>query len=981
MSPPFPPSCSLSQPLLDAIGALVVIYDADGRITSCNRHTEDLTGYSREELMGQTAEDSLLVETAAGNDRCYRTNPTSHWRCRDGSIRIIHWVYHDIIDRDSGAHLTIATGTDITEQRLGEQQIMQHAEQQEILNNLLHIGMESSSLQDKMQAAMQCISGCHGFGEAVQLALLQTPQDGDAVLLAHHRLSPAILSRCQRAAYRNALCQPAVETGHIQFVNEQQPQPEVGRQHPYYSIPVKSGTQVLAVMLLFLEAGHQQDLCEIVKLHTLANTLASIINRHQAEHELQLSRHRLLEAQRIARMGSWEWDDNRQRLRCSAMCRSLLGLGEDEDISHQQCLQSLHHDDREPLLTAIKHSLQTRQPLHMQIRMHGHEGELMHLVLHAECREDDPREPHATTSPLLVGTVQDISEQLKMQQQQQWVDSVFEGAQESIMVLDASHKIVRVNPACCNITGYTREELTGLYIDILHADRHEPLFYTEMWSQVASQGGWYGEVWSRHKNGDIYPEWRTISTVSNPDGDVENYLLISMDLSALRQSEQRIHQLVYYDSLTQLPNRSMFKTVLTQAIEDAHENKRQLAVLSLGLDGLKRINDSLGHSNGDTLLTCLAERLRQQVRDIDTVARWGGDEFTILLADVKCRENAVRVASNILNSMLEPVRLADKHNIVAGTSIGISLYPADGCETMTLIQNADVAMHQAKAAGGNRYEVYREAMNLAVIERLGIETGLRNALEQDQFELVYQAQLQLDGRRITGAEALLRWQHPRKGTITPDQFIAIAEESGLIIPIGKWVLQQACNQCVAWQQQGLDDIIISVNLSARQFRDNDLIGSVEQALQQSGLEARRLTLEITESSIMENAAQTIDTLKALKQLGVNLSIDDFGTGYSSLAYLKRFPIDKLKIDRSFVHEVDSNADDRAIVQSIIAMGHSLNLGIVAEGVEKMEHLQFLNAQHCAEAQGYLISKPVAADNFADFVKQWRKDAAPNVHRL
>ena len=983
--------------LLDAVVAVIVVYDCEDRIVFFNHHAETTTGFQRDSLLGQRIADCLFAagdphpachELAANDQTLANQRYSNRWRTRDGELRIINWTSQSVLDEHGHISHVIATGIDVTELRLGEQQILRHAEQQEVINNLLHISMEESSLQHKLTAAAQSIMASEWIDEQAQLALFMINDGKQAELCGHHRLHDATLAKCRHTGYRQALCDPALHSGHIQFIDSEQQVTEVGEHCPYYSVPIKSEERVVAVMVLFVEYGHPQDLGEIVMLHTLASTLASIVNRHTTEQHLKHSRRRLLEAQRIARIGSWEWRSHWQHIECSAVCRQLLGLADGITLSYRAYLRRVHKDDRRRVHEHIRRSLQHGGRLLVRHMLDSGADKPLYVVLQAECRLDAGADDAGNTQSVMLGTLHDISDQVQNQQQQQLIASVFDGARESIMVLDASRRIVRVNDACCAISGYRREELVGQYIDLLHSDRHDELFYNEMWSELETRGGWYGEVWSRRKNGELFPEWRTISAVKTPQAGLQSYLLISMDLSELRRSEERIHQLVYYDSLTQLPNRSLFKSTLLQHIDDAHRQQRQLAVMSIGLDGLARINDSLGHSSGDTMLKIMASRLQQCVRSVDMVARWGSDQFTLLLTDLHSRDNAVSVASKILNRLLEPFDLDDTHQIVVGVAIGISLYPADGSEAMTLIQNADVAMHQARSAGGNRYALYHEEMNLAVLERLSIETGLRNALEKNQFELHYQALLRLDNKTITGAEALIRWRHPRRGMVPPDRFIGVAEESGLIIPIGKRVLNEACRQCVAWQQQGLGDLHISVNLSARQFHDEQLIENVRTALDQAGLAASRLTLEITESSVMENASQTIETLHRLKQLGVNLSIDDFGTGYSSLAYLKRFPIDKLKIDRSFVHEVDSNPNDHAIVQSIIAMSHSLKLGVIAEGVEKPEHLHFLHSRHCGEAQGFLISKPLAATQFVEFVKQWRKDntrlalqPATRVHRL
>ncbi|HHJ35772.1 MAG TPA: bifunctional diguanylate cyclase/phosphodiesterase, partial [Gammaproteobacteria bacterium] len=449
----------------------------------------------------------------------------------------------------------------------------------------------------------------------------------------------------------------------------------------------------------------------------------------------------------------------------------------------------------------------------------------------------------------------------------------------------------------------------------------------------------------------------------------------------LYRSEQQVHQLVHYDQLTKLPNKRLLRQHLTHEITDSKASDKKIAVLFLDIDGLKRINESMGHELGDDIIKIISKRLQQCIDKNGMLGRWDGDEFVVVLSDIKFADEVFTTIRNIFQRFLEPISLLQQKQLIISTSIGVSVFPADGSNTMTLVQNADMAMHTAKSRGGNCHQFYTEDMNDAVIERLGIETGMRSALEQNQFELYYQPLVDIGAQKITGAEALIRWNHPTKGQIPPDRFIPVAEDSELIIPIGKWVINQACIQCKQWHQQGLKDLKISVNLSAKQFRDNTLPEIVNNALEATGLNPSYLTLELTESSIMENVEQTIESLHKLKNIGVSLSIDDFGTGYSSLAYLKRFPIDKLKIDRSFVQNVDNNADDKSIVQSIIALGHNLKLSIIAEGVEKVEHMNLLDSLNCEESQGYYISRPLPKDQFIEFVLLWQKgiDTDPDIN--
>ncbi len=444
------------------------------------------------------------------------------------------------------------------------------------------------------------------------------------------------------------------------------------------------------------------------------------------------------------------------------------------------------------------------------------------------------------------------------------------------------------------------------------------------------------------------------------------------------RTQANLYRLAHYDALTGLPNRLLFLDRLNQAIAQAHRNERLVGVMFLDLDRFKAINDSLGHAIGDLLLRGTAERLAHCVREDDTVARLGGDEFTVLLPEIRYIQDAATVAQKILDSLVQPFNLGE-HEVFIGASIGIALYPFDE-QLDILLRNADIAMYHAKEHSGNSYLFYATEMNTANPKRLSLEGALRRALDRNEFVLHYQPQLDLASGRIVGAEALLRWRHPELGLIAPMEFIPLAEETGLIIPIGEWALRAACDQSRAWQAAGHPPIRMAVNLSARQFHEAELVKTVTRALDNSGLDPRYLDLELTEGSLMQNTQTTTALLNALNAMGVQFSVDDFGTGYSSLSYLKRFPIDTLKIDRSFVRDSTTDPDDAAIVTAIIAMAHSLGIRTIAEGVETREQLQFLCKHRCEEIQGYLVSAPVPAAEFAKlFADPWQLCGAACEH--
>lgn len=469
-------------------------------------------------------------------------------------------------------------------------------------------------------------------------------------------------------------------------------------------------------------------------------------------------------------------------------------------------------------------------------------------------------------------------------------------------------------------------------------------------------------------NGNAYFISLTGLPAFDEDGHFRGYRGIGRDITDRKRSEQHIHFLATHDSLTSLPNRFMFSQILNLAIESAHRYHRKLAVFFIDLDRFKNINDTLGHEAGDFLLCEMAARLKQCLRASDIVGRLGGDEFVILLPETESAEQVATVAQKVLSASLNPININGQECRVTA-SIGISLYPDDGKDEQTLMKNADIAMYRAKEEGKNNFQFYSPDIEARSLERLVLENNLRMALERNEFFLHYQAKRNLKTGEIAGVEALVRWQHPELGIISPAQFIPLAEETGLIVLIGRWVLKTACAQNVAWLKQGLPPLCMAVNLSVRQFFDDNLIQDVADALSESGMEPELLEMEITEGMVMQDAERAIRTLTAIKALGVRLAIDDFGVGYSSLAQIKRFPIDTLKVDRSFIRDIPQNREDRAITEAIIAMGRTLSLTVIAEGVETQEQEEFLRDHACDQSQGYYFSKPISPEDFVSFMKQ------------
>ena len=533
---------------------------------------------------------------------------------------------------------------------------------------------------------------------------------------------------------------------------------------------------------------------------------------------------------------------------------------------------------------------------------------------------------------------------------------VFEHSMEGVVITDAEKRIVAVNKSVLRITGYGEEELLGATPKLLSSGRHPPGFYSCMWDELRDKGHWKGEIWNRRKNGEIYPEVLSISAIHDEQGEVSHYLGIFTDITQQKQTERRLNDLVLYDPLTGLPNREYFRQQLVQALASG----RSCAVLLLDIDRFKNVNDTFGHAEGDALLAAVARRLSETLNPGDLLARLGGDEF-IVLASAEGRSEAVAGAEKILAAVRAPFPVGGLQMTLT-FSMGIGLSPRDGMEEANLLGQADAAMYAVKRAGGNGYRFATARSNAAARQQLEIESDLHGAIARSELRVYYQTQVDLASGRVTGAEALVRWQKPAFGLVWPASFIPLAEQAGLIVPIGEWVLREACRQCRAWQQAGHHGLQVAVNVSARQLRDEGLLEKVKAALAESGLAPGSLELELTESLAMDSVEGSFVTLQGLRDLGVRLAIDDFGTGFSSLNYLRRFPVEKLKIDKSFVAGMLYDANDAAIVKAIIALGSSLGLRVVAEGVQAEAQLIFLREAGCHEAQGYYFDRPMPAEH-------------------
>lgn len=649
--------------------------------------------------------------------------------------------------------------------------------------------------------------------------------------------------------------------------------------------------------------------------------------------------------------------------RVNRACEHILGFCKEELLAVPY-MERIHPDDVPLVHAELSKLVSGAAMVNIQVRVQRKDGAYQWTEWVAT---------RAPDKSLFYATGRDIGERMQRDLELKMAAKIIENTLEGVLVTDNAGKILSVNPAFTRITGYTADEAVGKTPRMLRSNHHDVRFYQQLWASLLGVGQWQGEIWNRRKNGDAYPEWLTISAIRDKNGVVQQYVSVFNDITKYKRQEEHIHHQAYHDALTDLPNRLLFVDRLKLAVAHAYRSRQQLVVMFIDLDRFKQVNDGFGHHVGDQLLQEVAKRLQALVRADDTVARLGGDEFTLLLPNVSHADDAIKIADQMITVFDMPI-VIEEHELFTSPSIGIAIYPYDGTDAETLMKNADSAMYLAKRNGRNSYQLYTPDMNESAAEKLMLENQLRRAIERDELVLHYQPQVNADTGEIVGIEALLRWQHPEKGLLYPLEFIAMAEESGLIVSIGKWALRTACVQNKRWQAIASKAVKIAVNVSARQFSHPHFVRLVEQVLEESSLEPCWLELEVTENILLRDTEQAIDKLQHLKALGITLSVDDFGTGYSSMAYLKNFPFDTVKIDRSFICDVNVNMNDAEIAKAIIAMAHSMNLKVIAEGVETIGQLEFMHTHQCDDIQGYYISHPLEAEKMGEHLCRSTKRA-------
>ena len=697
------------------------------------------------------------------------------------------------------------------------------------------------------------------------------------------------------------------------------------------------------------------------ELHAAVQTA---LTRHTVEQAVVRSEQRLQLALDAAGMGVWEWEPGTGRFTTGGLFNTVLGEPPNPvNESLERFLQRLHPDDRAGARQSLEQALTHDSRVDTFFRYLDADGRIGWLELHARVNRD-------LRGEWLTGVIKDVTERRRIEEELRRSAAVFETISEGLFTLSAQGLLVSANPAFERLTGYHTSEIMGRDPeDFLHARRHSDHFYQRL--AIENNGHWQGETRCRRKNGEVFPVWESVRAVFDTDAKVSHYVAAIADITQLRRAEEKVNHLAYHDPLTGLPNRMLLNDRLDQTLKLAERNNTLCAIMFIDLDGFKNINDTLGHSSGDLLLQTVAARIQTTLRDSDTVARMGGDEFVVIVDDLDRAEVSSRIACNLLDALSLPMDLGGERVAVSG-SIGIAIFPADGTNRQALMQAADTAMYSAKAQGKNRICFYTSDLAARASERMSLEQGLRQAIKAEDFVLHFQPQYRLKDGELMGVEALIRWPHAEKGLIPPGVFIPIAEEAGLIEPIGAWVLREACRQVGTWLAAGGAPLRLSVNVSARQIMQGDIIKILPKTLAETGFPAHLLEIEITESTL-QSLDDSLIFLGELRAMGVGVAIDDFGTGYSSLSVLKHLNIDRLKIDQSFIRDIPQNECDVGIVEAIVAMARKLGLWLVAEGVENEAQLEFLRRLNCDEVQGFLLGRPIPWDELISFHPPWNHD--------
>ncbi len=693
-----------------------------------------------------------------------------------------------------------------------------------------------------------------------------------------------------------------------------------------------------------------------LSIHYLIEVIEDITEKRLADMALQESESRFRSLTELSPSGVFRTDENGKCVYVNARTTNVVGLSE-HDCLNAGLFQTLHTDDKQRVQERWIESIDGFVDFSDEYRFQHSNGELVWV----KCQAVPVYNSDAKYTGY-IGTLTDITELKQAENVKKQAVNVFANTKDGIVVTDSRARITAVNPAFELITGYTEAAVLGKNPSILKSGRQPKEFYRKMWSELQNTGSWEGEIWNKKHDGEFYPEWVKISTIRDSQGNIINYVGVFSNTSEIKKAQDDLAFNLHNDPLTGLPNRALFYEHIKHAINRAEREKSNIALLFIDLDNFKHINNSLGHNVGDELLSLVAKRLSEELRGNDTISRIGGDEFTILIEDLDSYEEISTIAQKIIGLFYSPFK-TNESNLYITPSIGISIYPEDGIEPGILLKNADAAMYKAKARGRNMFEFYTPSLTDYSRTRISMEARIHHAMENDEFSLFYQPQYELKTGKIVGAEALIRWHSKEYGEIPPSKFIPLIEDSSMILNLGDLVFEKACQQCRSWQDKGYKLDRLAINIAGRQIQQENFVEKIAIALDRHGISGKMIDLEITEGFIMRQARTEIEPLNKLRSMGISLAIDDFGTGYSSLSYLKLLPVNRLKIDRSFIQDIGKDTNDDAIVKAIIALGHALDLILIAEGVETETQHAFLRNEACDQMQGFLLSSPLPADEF------------------
>jgi len=976
--------------LIDTIPDLIWLKDINGVYLSCNQEFEKFFGATEAQIKGKRDHDFVDAELAdffLQKDReamaAGASSRNEEWVTyqSDGRRVLLETIKTPMKDASGKVIGVLGIARDITALHNNEQQLRRINRAQRLLSDSTHAMMRQDEEQGLLESVCRIAVEAAGYTMAwVGMARQDEAQRVEVVAHAGHNsdylkdlniswgdndLGQGPTGKAIRQGTpivnQNFLTNPAVA-----------PWREAALAHGFQSsiaLPLIMDQQVVGALTIYAVEPDAFQSEEVALLEKLTEDLAFGLHalrlrlgRDKAVAALKESEFLVRSQFDLGNIGIAITSPDKGWLRVNPRLCHMLGYPE-ADLK-QTTWAALTHPDDLPMDVAYFNRLMAGDidSYEMDKRFIRKNGKVLYTHLTVSCFRDQGE------VTLIIASILDITERHRNEEKLALAAQVFENTVEGVLITDAQSQIVTVNKAFTTITGYTEDEVRGRNPSLLKSEHQDESFYQAMWQALLRDGFWQGELWNRRKNGETYPQWLTISAVRAQNGAVTHYVAVFNDISAIKASEERLNYLAYHDALTGLPNRVLFHDRLEHSIARARRDGRMIAILYLDLDHFKHINDTLGHHVGDEVLRQIAIRLAANSRAGDTIARLGGDEFVVILENEASPRTAAVVAHKIASVFATPLKVNEREMFVT-PSIGISIFPSDGADAATLLQQADLAMYKAKEQGRNTFQFYESTLSAQAIERMTLENALRGALQRREFFVHYQPQVSLHDGRLLGAEALLRWHHPELGLVSPGRFIPVAEDMGIIGEIGAWVLEESCRQFATWRDAGLDMPRLAVNLSVQQLERQALVEQVSSLLRQWQIPAAQLELEVTESMLMDHTGHAAETLEGLRQLGVYLAVDDFGTGYSSFTYLRRLPIHRLKVDYSFVKDIGRDRNSENIVKAVIALAQSLELELVAEGVEREDQAVFLRQAGCEIAQGYLYSRPVAPE---EITEHWRR---------